>query len=150
MKSVLEILLLLVKSSISFLLSFFLGFWFISVAVCSLFMPNFDLQIIFYLICTAFTIIGLWTIPFRKTKNIIKIGFILLFILQINLPKMLPSVMKAFAYNYCAEDGLCDEGLEVMGKDGKTVTINKENCIKNGWKWVEDGKTCNIWNKKSD
>ena len=111
---------------------------------------NWDWQIIFYLFLTAITMIVLWLVSFKKLHWITRALFVIILIFQFQSLHLLPSAMEQLKYISCVEDGLCDEGLEVTAKDGKRVIINKENCIKNGWEWIEDGKTCNIWNKNNN
>lgn len=39
--------------------------------------------------------------------------------------------------NYCIEDGDCKIGDVVYINSNEKVTINKENCLKYGWEWLE-------------
>jgi hypothetical protein len=103
---------------------------------------EFDLQLFFYTIFSIFIIIGVWRIPFVKTKTITKLIFLVSFITYFYMPQMLPSVMKQFDYIFYSDTGLCSEGLKIKAKD-EIIEMNKENCLKNHWKWNEEGKWCN-------
>ena len=46
-------------------------------------------------------------------------------------------VFTHFNFDYCVEDGICEEGY-VMGDK----VVNKEYCLKNNYKWIEEQKVC--------
>ncbi len=48
--------------------------------------------------------------------------------------------------DYCIEDGDCYEGRIIKDSNGLEITINKENCLKYGWKWYSDIKMCKVTN----
>ena len=45
----------------------------------------------------------------------------------------------AFDFDYCLEDGRCDEGRKLILENNEVITINKETCIKQGWEWYGSG-----------
>jgi len=44
----------------------------------------------------------------------------------------------------CADDGYCKEGLILHNEDGKEFVLNKNTCLENKGKWIEDAKSCNF------
>lgn len=64
------------------------------------------------------------------------LGLIIVFtvIIAINFP------LKS---DYCLEDGDCKSGRVIIFEN-KEITLNKENCIENGWKWYEKSQYCII------
>ena len=57
----------------------------------------------------------------------------------------LPGIQFYFASDNCLDTGMCKEGLEVNTEYG-LVRINKENCTKYNWEWLDKIKTCEIKN----
>ena len=41
----------------------------------------------------------------------------------------------------CMDVGYCKEGLP-LNIEGKKITVNKQTCIENDGKWLEDRKVC--------
>ncbi len=144
MKNFFLVLYTIFKVLICLLITVFLVYGFMNVSIRPILgNDNWDFQIVFYLLFTLFTLIALWIIPFIKTSIIIKLIPIVLLIVQFKLPHLMPSVIHQFKQIYCIEDGICHEGAEVYRK-GQKIIINKENCLKYGWKWNEEGKFCNL------
>ena len=77
-------------------------------------------------------------------KGLLKKIFMLvvLFIITVNATIYLMDYM-GLESDYCIEDGDCEEGRVVNTQHG-TITINKENCIKYGWKWDEKRRMCQL------
>lgn len=44
----------------------------------------------------------------------------------------------------CLDDGYCKEGLILHNEDGKEFVLNKNTCLENKGKWIEDAKSCNF------
>ena len=136
------------KILICLFITAFLAYGFMNVAIRSILgYESWNLQIIFYLLFTIFTLIALWVIPFIKLKLIIKIIPLILLVFHFQLPQLLPSVMYQFEQSSCVEDGICAEGTKITRK-GQKIIINKESCLKYGWEWHEDRKWCDIRSKK--
>lgn len=46
----------------------------------------------------------------------------------------------------CMDVGYCKEGLP-LNIEGKKITVNKQTCLENDGKWLEDRKACKFnWN----
>ena len=46
----------------------------------------------------------------------------------------------------CMDVGYCKEGLP-LNIEGKKITVNKQTCLENDGKWLEDRKVCKFnWN----
>ena len=41
----------------------------------------------------------------------------------------------------CMDVGYCKEGLP-LNIEGKKITVNKQTCLENDGKWIEDRKVC--------
>ena len=41
----------------------------------------------------------------------------------------------------CTDVGYCKEGLP-LNIEGKKITVNKQTCLENDGKWIEDRKVC--------
>lgn len=71
--------------------------------------------------------------------------FVLVFFLYVKLPLLFPNVKAAWDKDICLDSGVCREGTtNIKDKHGKFVSINKENCINNGYKWYEKDKSCDL------
>jgi len=44
-------------------------------------------------------------------------------------------------HEYCLDTSYCKEGISINTEHGK-ITVNKVNCLKYNWKWLEDKKAC--------
>lgn len=78
----------------------------------------------------------------KFTKIVILLSFSLIFIL------LSAFILCIYIYwnddkDICLDTSLCKEGLEVNTEYG-LIKINKENCIKYNWKWIENSKMCNM------
>ncbi len=49
-----------------------------------------------------------------------------------------------FDIDGCLDDGYCKEGLILHNEDGKEFVLNKNTCLENKGKWIEDAKSCNF------
>lgn len=104
-----------------------------------------DWQIVIYVAFSFFTAFLIWVIVFTKINY--KCNFLIFFLIVIwlFLPRFLPNVMKAFDIDSCLDSGLCREGITNMQDNkGNSISINKENCINNGYKWYEEDKSCDL------
>lgn len=115
----------------------------------SLFTDNgFDFQIILYIFLSFMLVIGLWSLIFVKIKPVFKfLIFLLLLSIQVNYLKLailLPSVNKIFDMELCIDMGICPEGIKMKNEKGILFQINKENCIKYGYKWDEQNRSCDM------
>ncbi len=144
MKDFFRVLYTIFKIVFCFLITFILGMQFLEVAIRPILgYDNWDFQIIFYLLFTLLALFVLWVVLFRKSNIAVKFLSIILLIFHFQLPHLLPSVMYQFKQASCLEDGICFEGAEVYRK-GQKIIINKENCLKYGWKWDEKRKWCDL------
>lgn len=80
-----------------------------------------------------------------KEKTIIKISMysIIIFLIIIAIV-----IFKGITYisddkDFCLDTGICKTGLEVNTEYG-LIEINKENCIRYNWEWIEESKMCNM------
>jgi len=46
----------------------------------------------------------------------------------------------------CLDTGFCKQDLKINTEYGETI-INKANCLKYGWKWIEEDNACYLNNK---
>lgn len=100
---------------------------------------GFDWQVLLYVLASAFTMLGIWLIAFIKTKRNIKIIYAVIFFIWLFSPRILPSVMRQFDFDTCVDIGICAEGVRFV--DG---VMNKEYCLKEGKKWDEKRKVCDM------
>ena len=42
----------------------------------------------------------------------------------------------------CFDDGYCKEGIILHNEDGKSYILNKNTCMENNGKWIEDANSC--------
>lgn len=73
---------------------------------------------------------------FRKLKFIIIT--LLLFILA---GIVIFCVISSDPLDSCLDSGYCKEGLP-LNIEGKKITVNKQTCLENDGKWIEDRKVC--------
>lgn len=45
--------------------------------------------------------------------------------------------------DFCLDSDICAEGLNLDTEFGR-IKINKETCLKYGWKWNKDKKSCKL------
>ncbi|HNW26058.1 MAG TPA: hypothetical protein PKI94_04630 [Candidatus Gastranaerophilaceae bacterium] len=129
-----------VKIFICLGITIFVGY-FAAIASASAFAgrQGFDWQVLLYVLASVFTILGIWLVAFIKTKKNTKIIYAVIFFVWFFSPRILPSVMRQFDYDTCVDIGICAEGLSFA--DG---VMNKEYCLKEGKKWDEKRKSCNV------
>lgn len=100
---------------------------------------EFDWQILLYVLVAGFIVLGIWLVAFIKTPKNTKIIYAVIFFIWLFSPRILPSVMRQFDFDTCVDIGICSEGLRF--KDG---IMNKEYCLKEGKKWDEKRKVCDM------
>ena len=100
---------------------------------------NFDWQIILYVGLGIFLIFSIWINSFFKTTRKFKLSCLILFIIWGFSFKILPSVMYQINEDSCVDTGICAEGL----KFGENI-MSKEYCIKQGGKWNNKRKECDM------
>lgn len=100
---------------------------------------GFDWQVLLYIPVSVFTILGIWLVAFIKTKRNTKIIYVVIFFIWLISPRILPSVTRQFDYDTCVDIGFCAEGLKF--NDG---VMNKEYCLKEGKKWDDKEKMCDM------
>ncbi len=70
---------------------------------------------------------------------------ILFFILPVELKKLYPQALENIRIKdieeNCMEFHSCAEGYKIL-YDNEEVVINRETCLKYGWEWYEQSKTC--------
>lgn len=141
------IILKILYSSLCVVFTFFVAYRLLIVLVPSFFMPP-DFQIILYIILSTALIMGFWSVLFAKIKPVRKIlAFLFLLCIQLNyleISNALPSVRKIFDMELCMEMNICPEGIKMKNDEGVLFEINKENCIKYGYKWDEQNRNCDM------
>ena len=50
----------------------------------------------------------------------------------------------AMTIDDCLDIGRCKEGLHLKDMTGKAYILNKDSCIKNNGKWIEEYKVCDF------
>ena len=95
----------------------------------------------------------------KYRENIVNIGFIerfitiiknifkkLKFIIMTLLLFMLAGIVILCVISFdpldsCVDSGYCKEGLP-LNIEGKKITVNKQTCLENDGKWIEDRRVC--------
>jgi len=149
LKSFLIIVLKFTYGIFCTMFSLYIMFFLFIILLHSFFTDNgFDFQIIFFTFLSAALIIGFWSLIFVKKKPLFKILiFLLLLGVQLNYLKiftLLPSVKKIFDMELCIDMGICPEGIKMKNSEGVLFEINKENCIKYGYQWEEQNRSCDM------
>lgn len=135
-----KILIILAKLILCTIFTIFIGYWVALIGTLGITdIKNLDWQIIFYIGFGIFLIFGVWINSFFKTSDKIKLLFIILFPIWFFSPFLLHSVMYAIDEDSCLDTGICAEGLR-FGKD----VMSKEYCLKNGKKWDDKRKECDM------
>lgn len=144
-KNTIKISFIVLYGIFCLLTSVFLIYNLFIVSAHSIYTDNgFDFQIIFYLILSLSIFAGLWSLIFIKLPILQKTGILIIFLICLMLSFKIPSVVKVFEMDYCIDTGICPEGFKTKNDDGIPFEINKENCIKYGYKWYEEENTCNL------
>lgn len=120
--------ILIFKILFCLFLTLTLGVWSGIVALAD----KYDLQIILYLTLLILTIVGIWQISFIKTKKIVKLIYLILFISYLFSPKILPSVIKQFNIDNCLDSGGCWDQIRnrcEMRDRSKCAAIPKKSKI---------------------
>ena len=88
----------------------------------------------------------------KNLMNIIKFILKLVGIFVVFLVGLLILLIICFAIissdpmDGCMDVGYCKEGLP-LNIEGKKITVNKQTCLENDGKWIEDRKVCQFrWN----
>jgi hypothetical protein len=45
--------------------------------------------------------------------------------------------------DFCLDTSICKEGFEI-NTEYRKILVNKDNCLKYNWKWIEEGHYCNM------
>lgn len=145
LKNTIKIIFIILYTIFCFLVTVFIAYNLFIVCMHSIFTDNgFDFQIIFYIILSLSIFIGLWSMIFIKIPFLQKVGIFIVFLICIICSYKIPSVIRVFEMDYCIDTGICPEGIEMKNDDDVLFEINKENCIKYGYKWYEGENTCNL------
>lgn len=135
-----QIMVAIVKIFVCLAITLFVGYFAaIASATAIAGKQGFDWQVLLYVLISVFTILGIWLIAFIKTNKKIKIIYTVTFFIWLISPRILPSVMRQFDYDTCADIGICAEGLRFS--DG---VMNKEYCLKKSKKWDDKRKVCDM------
>ena len=87
------------------------------------------------------TLLKLFKIIFSIINTIALISFVL-FIISI----IIMLIISSDPMDGCMDVGYCKEGL-LLNVGNKKITVNKQTCIENDGKWLEDRKVCQFkWN----
>lgn len=79
-----------------------------------------------------------------KEKTVIKISICSIIIcLMIIFIVVFKKVFATDDKDFCLDTGICKAGLEINTEYG-LIKINKENCIKYNWNWLEESQKCNM------
>ena len=103
-----------------------------------------SLKLIFYVFFMLVCFVGLWVVLFVKIKQIFKILIVLALIPITFYLFIFSNPYGAVNMSNCVDTGICKEGFKTKNENNSTIVINKENCIKNGFKWYEEDKSCNL------
>lgn len=135
-----KIMVVVVKIFACLVITFFVGY-FAAIASSTAIAgkQGFDWQVLLYVLASVFMIFGGWLIAFIKTKRNIKIIYSAVFFIWLFSPRILPSVMRQFDYDTCVDIGICAEGLRFSNG-----VMSKEYCLKEGNKWDNKRKVCDM------
>lgn len=148
MKNILNIVLLISKKTLIVLLKLFFCLCFTILVGYGVALigtigyvdtKHLDWQIAFYVSLGLFLILGAWINSFLRTLTKIKVSFIILFLIWFFSPYFLNSVMNAINEDTCVDIGICAEGLKFSNG-----IMNKEYCLKEGQKWDDKEKVCDM------
>lgn len=139
MKFIKNMLKNLAVSIFNTLFTVFILYWNVMTIINAFQTPDADWhQVFVYLACSVVILIIMWFMAILKfLRNLVFIVLVLLLIFWCCLPQFLPNI----ADGMCVTMGSCKEGVEVKTVSGKVV-INQPSCVKNGWQWNADKKTC--------
>lgn len=138
--TLLRIMVAIVKIFICLGITLFVGYFAtIASVITSVNSQGFDWKILLYIIISAYIVLGIWLIAFIKTKKNTKIIYAVIFFIWLFSPRILPSVMRQFDFDTCVDIGICAEGVRFS--DG---VMNKEYCLKEGQKWDDEEKMCDM------
>lgn len=100
---------------------------------------GFDWQVLLYVLVSAYIVLGIWLLAFIKTKRNTKIIYAAILLIWLFAPRISPSVMRQFDFDTCVDIGICAEGLRFSNG-----VMNKEYCLKEGKKWDDKEKMCDM------
>lgn len=104
-------------------------------------------QVISATLLELFLLFLLWYILFSKRNFFVKA---LLFVLLFYSPFLFRKIdfpdhrSHVFDFDYCLEDGECEEGRKIIVNSKKEIIINKQTCLEYKWKWYEEAKICKL------
>lgn len=135
-----RIMVAVVKTFICLSITVFVGYFAaIASVIASVGKQGFDWQVLLYVLASIFTALGTWLLAFKKTKRNTKIIYAVIFFIWLVSPRILPSVMRQFDFDTCVDIGICAEGLRFANG-----VMNKEYCLKEGKKWDDEEKICDM------
>ena len=135
-----KIMVAIVKTFICLGVTLFVGFFAaIASATAIAGRQGFDWQVLLYVLASIFTVLGIWLIAFKKTKRNTKIIYAVIVLIWLFAPRISPSIMRQFDFDTCVDIGICAEGVRFV--DGE---MNKEYCLKEGKKWDDKEKVCDM------
>ena len=156
--NVLKLFLKLFQIIFNLLISFIIILW---LTYLGSYISNFkiiDFQIVIHYVLAVILMVCLWWNLFKKIKLYKLIIIIFLFLSSVFLPKITDlldfsnsyedknlnfnRIKKIINTDVCLDSGFCAENLEINTEYG-LIKINKENCLKYGWKWDEKNIYCN-------
>lgn len=72
------------------------------------------------------------------------LALLIIFIVCFLTSYKLPSLIHVLKMDTCIDTGICPEGIKWKNDEGVLFEINKENCLKYGYKWYDSDKECYI------
>lgn len=103
---------------------------------------GFKVQICFYHLISLILVFCFIFFSILKNKKF-NLCLTVLFIFWLFMPKFLVDVSFLFAKDSCLDSGYCKEGLKINTQFGP-IEINKQNCSKYHWQWIEENKACKV------
>ena len=135
-----RIIVAIVKIFICLGITLFVGYFAtIASVITSVNSQGFDWKILLYIIISAYIVLGIWLIAFIKTKKNTKIIYAVIFFIWLFSPRIFHFITRQFDYGICADIGICAEGLRFSNG-----VMNKEYCLKEGKKWDEQNRSCDM------
>ncbi len=104
----------------------------------------FDLKLLLYAFTMFVCLIIFWTLPFAKIKKLQKVIIFAIIFIFANCIFIFSTPMGFLSLNSCVDTNICQEEIKRKNVNGKIFAINKQNCIENDYKWIEEDKSCII------
>jgi len=104
-------------------------------------------QVAIAILLELFLLFLLWYILFSKRNFFVKA---LLFVLLFYSPFLFRKIdfpdhrSHIFDFDYCLEDGECEEGRKIIVNGKKEIVVSKQTCAEYKWKWYEESKICKL------